>query len=102
MNDGAGRCYPRDTLVGLMKLCQKYQIHLLSDEIYALSVWKNEDAPKAEPFVSVLSIDTTGIIEPDLVHVIWGMSKVGSFRHLLDTCSTSVRILVPTEYASAT
>ena len=60
-----------------MKLCQKYRIHLISDEIYALSVWKNDDAPNAEPFTSVLSINLAGIIDPELVHVVWGMSKVG-------------------------
>ena len=59
-----------------MKLCQKYQIHLISDEIYALSVFKNEEAADAAPFTSILSIDPAGIIDPSLVHVIWGMSKV--------------------------
>ncbi|KAJ5776872.1 pyridoxal phosphate-dependent transferase [Penicillium odoratum] len=32
-----GRCYPHQVLVGLMKLCGKYKLHLISDEIYALS-----------------------------------------------------------------
>lgn len=59
-----------------MKLCQKYQIHLVSDEIYALSVWDNPEARDAPPFTSVLSIDTTGIVDPSLVHAMWGMSKV--------------------------
>jgi aspartate/methionine/tyrosine aminotransferase len=67
-------------LVELMKLCQKYQIHLISDEIYALSVFKNPEAPNAPGFVSVLSIDTTDIIDPHLVHVLWGMSKVRNGR----------------------
>ena len=70
-----GRCYPRQTLIELMKLCQKYRIHLISDEIYGLSVWANEEAPDAAPFISILSIDPSGIIDPSLVHVIWGMSK---------------------------
>lgn len=60
-----------------MKFCQKYQIHLISDEIYALSVFENPEAPDAPGFVSALSIDMTGIIDPHLVHVLWGMSKVG-------------------------
>lgn len=33
-----GRCYLRDVIVRLMRLCQKYKIYLISDEIYALSV----------------------------------------------------------------
>lgn len=60
-----------------MKFCQKYQIHLISDEIYGLSIFENPEAPDAPGFVSVLSIETTGIIDPHLVHVLWGMSKVG-------------------------
>ncbi|KAF2180367.1 aminotransferase [Zopfia rhizophila CBS 207.26] len=73
-----GRCYPKETIIELMKLCQKYNIHLISDEIYAFSVWKNTiDELKEEPvgFQSVLSIDTKGIIDPGLAHVLWGMSK---------------------------
>ncbi|KAB2579762.1 1-aminocyclopropane-1-carboxylate synthase-like protein 1 [Lasiodiplodia theobromae] len=69
------RCYSREVIVELMKLCQKYQIHLVSDEIYALSVWDNPEARDAPPFTSVLSIDTAGIIDPSLVHAMWGMSK---------------------------
>lgn len=73
-----GRCYSRDTIVGLMKMCQKYGVHLISDEIYALSVFENTvDKLDSQPvgFQSVLSIDTTGIIDPELVHVLWGTSK---------------------------
>lgn len=65
-----------------MKFCQRHQIHLISDEIYALSVWPNPEAPNAVTFTSVLSIDTTGIINPSLVHVLWGMSKVRLIEHL--------------------
>jgi aspartate/methionine/tyrosine aminotransferase len=68
-----------------MKLCQKHSLHLLSDEIYALSVWKNEKAPDAPEFTSVLSINTNELINVNLVHVMWGMSKVcrkAQKRHL--------------------
>ncbi|OJJ05987.1 hypothetical protein ASPVEDRAFT_45413 [Aspergillus versicolor CBS 583.65] len=73
-----GRCYPRETIIGLMKLCQKYHMHLISDEIYALSVFENKvdhDGPPPVEFESALSIDLTGIIDAELVHVLWGMSK---------------------------
>lgn len=72
-----GRCYPRRVLVDLMQLCQKYQVHLISDEIYALSVWSNDidTTTPPVPFYSSLSIDARGIIDPALIHVVWGMSK---------------------------
>ncbi|KAJ5455064.1 hypothetical protein N7475_010185 [Penicillium sp. IBT 31633x] len=72
-----GRCYPREVLIKLMQLCQKYQVHFISDEIYALSIFENtvDEHPPPVKFESALSIDPTGIIDPRLVHVLWGMSK---------------------------
>ncbi|KAL5614294.1 hypothetical protein BROUX41_004404 [Berkeleyomyces rouxiae] len=72
-----GRCYTREAIVALMKLCQKYQIHLVADELYALSIWKNTVDLDVTPvdFVSCLSIPTDGLIDPKLIHVLWGMSK---------------------------
>ncbi|RMJ25282.1 hypothetical protein PHISP_03858 [Aspergillus sp. HF37] len=72
-----GRCYSRSVLIELMEFCQTHQIHLISDEIYALSTWENKVDPgtQAVEFHSVLSIDTENLIDPSLVHVMWGMSK---------------------------
>lgn len=73
-----GRCYSKDAIISFMKLCQKYKIHLISDEIYALSVWANGiDELKTPPvdFQSVLSIDSAGLIDSELIHVLWGTSK---------------------------
>ncbi|KAI1260747.1 1-aminocyclopropane-1-carboxylate synthase C [Xylariaceae sp. FL1019] len=70
-----GRRYSRPTLERYLQFCQKYQIHLLSDEVYALSTWINEDAPDATSFTSVLSINLHGLVDPSLVHVLWGISK---------------------------
>lgn len=68
-----GRCYPRETLEALMRLCQRYQIHLISDEVYALSVY-GEDSSGG--FVSILSIDPAPLgVDPALIHVLYGMSK---------------------------
>lgn len=85
-----GRCYSREILIRLMHLCEECQLHLISDEIYALSVWSNDiddNDPAPIPFTSILSIDPEGIIDPARVHVVWGISKdfgasglhVGSF-----------------------
>ena len=69
-----GQCYPKDTIIALMKLCSKYKIHLLCDEIYAMSVYDVPDE-KAVPFTSALSFDTSRYISSDYLHVIYGMSK---------------------------
>ncbi|RSL88887.1 hypothetical protein CEP51_001499 [Fusarium floridanum] len=70
-----GRCYPREVIEAYMKFCQKHHVHLISDEIYALSVWKNPEFPDAPEFTSVLAINPDGVIDRNLIHVFWGMSK---------------------------
>lgn len=92
-----GRCYAPEVIRALMRLCQAYQIHLISDEIYALSVWKNSvdytkpdnKSPPPVDFVSALAIDPQGIIDPSLVHVLWGVSKDFSANGLRVGCLIS-------------
>lgn len=69
-----GQCYPKDTIIAIMKLCSRYKIHLLCDEIYASSVYDIPDK-HAVPFTSALSFDHTPYISTDLVHIYYGMSK---------------------------
>lgn len=57
-----------------MHFCQRHRIHLISDEIYGLSVFDSSE-PGAIPFTSVLSINSDSLIEQDLLHVIYGMAK---------------------------
>jgi aspartate/methionine/tyrosine aminotransferase len=72
-----GRCYSWAFLTAIMKLCQRHQVNLISDEVYALSTFPNtvDSGVEINPFTSVLSIDTKDLIDPALVHVIWGVSK---------------------------
>jgi 1-aminocyclopropane-1-carboxylate synthase len=71
-----GKCYPRSTLLSLMRFAQKHNTHLISDEIFGLAVFDNGDPSTApEPFTSLLSIDTTGLIPESHRHVIYGLSK---------------------------
>jgi 1-aminocyclopropane-1-carboxylate synthase len=86
-----GRCYTKDTLVGLMRFAEKHKIHLISDEVYALSTFDNGSG-QSTPFTSVLSIDRTNIISDDRLHVFYGMSKVMSF--LLCALISSFLVLV--------
>ncbi|KAL9604023.1 MAG: hypothetical protein Q9219_000785 [cf. Caloplaca sp. 3 TL-2023] len=78
-----GKCYTVDTLKAYMRFCQKYRIHFISDEVYAKSIYKTADNTHSVPFTSVLSIDTTSIIDANLVHILYGMSK--------DFCSNGLR-----------
>ena len=68
-------------MIEYMRLCQKYKIHLLSDEIYALTTFPTDDIPEPTPFTSLLSIEKEGIIDPSLCHVIHGMSKVSRYTN---------------------
>ncbi|KAE8419296.1 ACC synthase [Aspergillus pseudocaelatus] len=71
-----GRCYAPNMIKALMQLCQEHQMHLISDEIYSLSEWENPiDNVPPNPFQSVTTINTDGIIDPHRVHVLWGLSK---------------------------
>ncbi|EQK99772.1 Pyridoxal phosphate-dependent transferase, major region, subdomain 1 [Ophiocordyceps sinensis CO18] len=71
---GSGKCYPKETLVALIKYCQKRQLHLISDEIYACSTFDSGEA-SATPFTSALAIDPEGLIDTERLHVTYGFSK---------------------------
>jgi hypothetical protein len=70
-----GRCYPPDTLRHIARFCDRNSLHLISDEVYASCVFDSGD-PNAVPFTSILSLDLQGLIDPNLVHVLYGFSKV--------------------------
>ena len=61
-----GRVYSADTLVALAQFCARHRLHLVVDEIYAMS--------SREAFSSALSVDFGP--HRDNVHVLWGLSKV--------------------------
>lgn len=82
-----GRTYPRETLLAYAKFCEERDLHLVSDEIYAMSVY---DSPSSDnvPFTSMLSIDPEkelGIaFDKARLHVVYGMSK--------DFCANGLRV----------
>lgn len=57
-----------------MRFCQTHSLHFISDEVYALSVFDSGE-PSVHPFTSVLAINPTDIIDRNLVHVTYAMSK---------------------------
>lgn len=72
-----GRCYSKSVLI---ESCQERELHLICDELYALT--DLEHVKKGEGFVSVLTLTdpsrAEGAIEidPDRVHVLWSGSKL--------------------------
>ncbi|KAG0364038.1 hypothetical protein BGZ54_007898 [Gamsiella multidivaricata] len=78
-----GRNYSREILIEFLKFASKNKIHVLFDEIYALSVFDyalkgpaKEEQPDNAPFISALSIpNIEDYCEKELVHVAYGMSK---------------------------
>ncbi|KAI5245936.1 PLP-dependent transferase [Aureobasidium subglaciale] len=72
-----GRCYPLVIVMALMQLCQKYYLHLLADEVYALSVFLSvfDAASPAVPFTSVFAFDSSPYISPQYLYVVYGLSK---------------------------
>ncbi|KAF7550486.1 hypothetical protein G7046_g8001 [Stylonectria norvegica] len=73
-NNPLGKCYPKTTLISIMEFCQKHHLHLISDEIYACSVFDSGE-DNAVPYTSILSINPTNLIDTDLLHVTYGLSK---------------------------
>ena len=57
-----------------MQFCQKHRLHLISDEIYACSVFDSGE-PEATPFTSILSLDTDQYLDPRYLTVTYGLAK---------------------------
>jgi 1-aminocyclopropane-1-carboxylate synthase len=74
-----GVCYTPEVLKAHVRLCVKYSLQLVSDEVYALSIFNT--APDGEEdgkpgFTSVLSVDSEAEgLSKEYVHILYGMSK---------------------------
>lgn len=75
---------PVETLKAIASFCNRHKLHLILDEIYAYSVFQNPSSLDAIPFTSILSLDLSTIIDTQLVHVMYGMSK--------DFCANGARL----------
>lgn len=71
-----GRPYSRLIPEQCMAFCQRRNIHLVSDEAFALSSFTSPDFTNPEHFISCLSIDPSRVgCDPQRIHVVWSMSK---------------------------
>ena len=71
-NNPFGRTYTTEQLFVFINFCHKHKLHFISDEIYALSQFKNTLDGKKADFTSVTSLD---LPDPSKVHVLYGLSK---------------------------
>ncbi|KAK0640776.1 pyridoxal phosphate-dependent transferase [Cercophora newfieldiana] len=79
-----GRCYPEETIVEAARFCATNDLHLISNEIYAKSVFDAKRSPPLPAFTSILSLDLEHVIDANLVHVVYGASK--------DFCANGLRL----------
>lgn len=87
-NNPLGTIYSTETVKGLLRWCIKNKVHYVTDEIYALSVYK----PLEEPFISGLTlaqelVSAGEFTQKDVdtyVHLIYGLSK--------DWCASGLRV----------
>lgn len=61
----------------------KNGLHLISDEIYANSVFENS-AAKVKRFTSIVELEYEKVIDKSMVHVLYGISK--------DFCANGLRL----------
>lgn len=71
-----GKCYSKDMLQLCVKFCEKHDIHLISDEVFALSEFESPDLTAGPKFTSILSVDPKLLgADPNRIHFIWSLSK---------------------------
>ncbi|KAI2464340.1 putative aminotransferase GliI-like protein [Annulohypoxylon bovei var. microspora] len=71
-----GRCYSKEILIELMRFCQRHNLHLIADEVFALSEHGCSDLRQPRKFTSALAIDAAAHgCDASKIHVIWSLSK---------------------------
>jgi 1-aminocyclopropane-1-carboxylate synthase len=92
-NNPLGTIYSEDTVKEMLRWCLRNKIHYVSDEIYALSVYKKHlEDTDASPFISALTLAQHLVSKGEFlqehvdlyVHLVYGMSK--------DWCASGLRV----------
>lgn len=74
-NNPLGQCYSETVLKDCLRFCGSRGIHLISDEVYALTELKGSTRDNSAPFISALALDASASeCDPSLVHVVWSSS----------------------------
>ncbi|KAH7927596.1 PLP-dependent transferase [Leucogyrophana mollusca] len=71
------RVYPKETILAYATLAEKFDLHLLVDEVYGNEVFPSTVVPNPIPFESVLSMDVNSLTDcdPSRIHVLAGPAK---------------------------
>ncbi|XP_066966730.1 1-aminocyclopropane-1-carboxylate synthase-like protein 1 [Macrobrachium rosenbergii] len=64
-----GDFYSKTLLLEILQVCKRYKLHVVVDEIYALSIFQDP-----ETFVSTLALNSA-TPDPERVHFVWGLTK---------------------------
>ncbi|XP_068248133.1 1-aminocyclopropane-1-carboxylate synthase-like protein 1 [Palaemon carinicauda] len=64
-----GDFYSKSLLLEILQVCKRYNLHVVVDEIYALSIFQDQ-----ERFVSTLALDPA-TPDPERIHFVWGLTK---------------------------
>ncbi|TPR06463.1 hypothetical protein CAN33_0021540 [Aspergillus niger] len=72
------------TVLGIRAFCGRLQLHFISDEVYAKSVFVNAAIATPISFLSTLALDLRDVINPTILHVLYGASK--------DFCANGLRL----------
>ncbi|KAJ5107491.1 hypothetical protein N7456_004166 [Penicillium angulare] len=86
-----GQCYPKEVIEACITFCARRNLHLVSDEVYALSQFPSPDFPGGSvPFTSILSLDLAKLgADSSRVHMIWSISKDFGYNGLRIGCVVS-------------
>ncbi|KAF2219174.1 pyridoxal phosphate-dependent transferase [Elsinoe ampelina] len=75
-NNPITRCYSRTVLEELVRFCERHKLQLISDEIYALTMFPSSTLQRDEGFVSILELCPEDVgFDLSRVSVLWGSSK---------------------------
>ena len=87
-----GDLYPREHIEALLQFCETHDLHLISDEIYALSTFNDGGLANGRGFVSVLQCDLKKLrVNPARVHMVYSISKDLGSSGLRLVCLTTIQ-----------
>ncbi|POY72182.1 hypothetical protein BMF94_4819 [Rhodotorula taiwanensis] len=72
-----GFCYSKEVLLEYCRFAERWNLFLVSDEVYATSIYDSPDLPNALPFTSILSLNVKedAGCDPSRIMLLYGMSK---------------------------